>query len=56
MKSSPVQSRRAANRRLMGIERSTFLIDEKGKITGVYEKVKVDGHAAAVLEAVAGKS
>jgi peroxiredoxin Q/BCP len=32
------------------IERTTFLIDEKGKIAKVYPKVKVDGHAHAVLE------
>ncbi len=39
----------------MGVERTTFLIDEKGKIAQIYEKVKVDGHAAALLEAVSGK-
>ena len=43
-------------RKYMGIERTTFVIDEKGKIAGIYEKVKVDGHAAAVLEGVAGRS
>ena len=32
-----------------GIERTTFLIDENGKIEKVYPKVKVDGHAQAVL-------
>ena len=32
-----------------GIERTTFLIDEDGKIAKVYPKVKVDGHANAVL-------
>ncbi|MDA0367500.1 MAG: thioredoxin-dependent thiol peroxidase [Proteobacteria bacterium] len=36
----------------MGIERSTFLIDEKGKIAKVWRKVKVDGHVEAVLEAL----
>jgi len=34
----------------MGIERTTFLIDEDGKIAKVYSKVKVEGHAHAVLE------
>jgi peroxiredoxin Q/BCP len=34
----------------MGIERTTFVIDEDGKIEKVYEKVKVDGHAHTVLE------
>lgn len=32
------------------IERTTFVIDEDGKIEKVYEKVKVDGHAHAVLD------
>jgi peroxiredoxin Q/BCP len=36
----------------MGIERSTFLIDEEGIVRHVWRKVKVDGHAAKVLEVV----
>lgn len=32
------------------IERTTFIIDEDGKVAKVYAKVKVDGHAHAVLE------
>lgn len=39
-------------RKYMGIERSTFLIDKAGKTAAVWNKVKVPGHAAAVLEAV----
>jgi peroxiredoxin Q/BCP len=35
----------------MGIERSTFLIDAQGKIAKIWRKVKVPGHAQAVLEA-----
>ncbi len=38
-------------RQYMGIERSTFLIDKNGIICGIWRKVKVAGHAAAVLEA-----
>ncbi|HEX4159670.1 MAG TPA: peroxiredoxin [Rhizomicrobium sp.] len=38
-------------RKYMGMERATFLVDEKGKIREVWRKVKVPGHAAAVLEA-----
>ena len=38
-------------RKYMGIDRSTFLIDEKGKVQGVWRKVKVNGHVDAVLEA-----
>jgi peroxiredoxin Q/BCP len=35
----------------MGMERSTFLVDGAGKIRGIWRKVKVDGHAEAVLAA-----
>ncbi|MFD1612524.1 peroxiredoxin [Sphingomonas tabacisoli] len=38
-------------RKYMGIERSTFLIGKDGKIAKVWRKVKVPGHAQAVLEA-----
>lgn len=36
----------------LGIERSTFLVDEKGKLRNEWRKVKVKGHAEEVLEAV----
>lgn len=36
----------------MGIVRSTFLIDGDGNIARAWPKVKVDGHAAEVLEAL----
>jgi peroxiredoxin Q/BCP len=36
----------------MGIQRSTYLIGPDGKIARVWKKVSVDGHDAAVLEAV----
>ena len=36
----------------MGIERSTFLIDAKGVLRQEWRKVKVNGHAEEVLEAV----
>lgn len=35
----------------MGIERATFLIDGAGKIVRVWDKVKVAGHVAEVLDA-----
>jgi peroxiredoxin Q/BCP len=38
-------------RTYMGIHRTTFLIDEKGKIRKVFEKVKPDDHADEVLGA-----
>ena len=36
----------------MGIERSTFLIDEKGVLKNEWRKVKVKGHVEEVLDAV----
>ncbi len=38
-------------RKYMGVERSTFLIDSKGKLVREWRKVKVTGHAEEVLEA-----
>ena len=38
-------------KKYMGIERSTFLIDSKGKLVSEWRKVKVTGHAKEVLEA-----
>ncbi len=37
-------------RTYMGIERTTFIIDEKGTITHIFPKVKVDGHTEEVLK------
>lgn len=39
-------------KKYMGIERSTFLIDKAGKVAKAWHKVKVPGHAEAVLAAV----
>ena len=41
-------------RTYMGIERSTFLIDEDGVIRDIWRKVRVPGHVDEVLEAVRG--
>ncbi|MDJ0389643.1 peroxiredoxin [Roseomonas sp. E05] len=41
-------------RTYMGMERSTFLIDREGRVARIWRKVKVPGHARAVMEA-AGK-
>jgi len=38
-------------KKYMGVERSTFLIDDKGVIRQAWRKVKVPGHVAEVLEA-----
>ncbi len=40
-------------RTFMGIERTTFIIDEHGKISHIFPKVKVDGHTEEVLNALA---
>ncbi len=39
-------------RKYMGIDRATFLIGRDGRIAALWRKVKVPGHAAAVLKAV----
>ena len=39
-------------RTYMGVHRTTFLIDEKGKIKKIFEKVKPEDHASEVLEAL----
>lgn len=38
-------------RKYMGVERTTLLIDGEGRIARIWNKVKVRGHAAEVLEA-----
>jgi peroxiredoxin Q/BCP len=38
-------------RKYMGVERSTFLIDGKGRVAKSWRKVKVPGHAEEVLAA-----
>jgi len=39
-------------RKYMGVERSTFIIDEKGKIKKIFRKVKVKNHIEEVLKAL----
>lgn len=40
-------------RKYMGVERTTFIIDAKGKIANIFPKVKVAGHVDEVLAALA---
>jgi peroxiredoxin Q/BCP len=47
-----VKEKNMYGKKVMGIERSTFLIDASGKIIQVWRKVKVEGHAQEVLEFV----
>jgi peroxiredoxin Q/BCP len=39
-------------RKFMGIERTTFLIGPDGRIQKIFTRVKVKGHAAAVMESL----
>ncbi|HVO74462.1 MAG TPA: thioredoxin-dependent thiol peroxidase [Ignavibacteriaceae bacterium] len=39
-------------KKYMGVERTTFLIDEEGTILKIFPKVKVDGHDKELLEAL----
>jgi len=47
-----IKEKNMYGRKVLGIERSTFLIDGKGVLRQEWRKVKVAGHAAEVLEAV----
>ena len=38
-------------KKYMGIQRTTFLIDEKGTIVKIFDKVNVEKHADEVLQA-----
>ncbi|MCE7934294.1 MAG: thioredoxin-dependent thiol peroxidase [Chlorobi bacterium CHB2] len=40
-------------RKYMGVERTTFIIDKRGKIKHIFPKVKVNGHVQEVLDALA---
>ncbi len=39
-------------KKYMGVERSTFIIDEKGKVKKIFRKVKVAKHIEEVLKAL----
>jgi peroxiredoxin Q/BCP len=45
-----IKLKKLYGREYMGIERSTFLIDEQGKLIKMWPKVKVKGHVAEVLD------
>ena len=47
-----IKEKNMYGRKFMGIERSTFLIDEKGKLRQEWRKVKVKGHVDEVLLAL----
>ena len=47
-----IKEKNMYGRKVLGIERSTFLIDDQGKLRNEWRKVKVKGHVEEVLEAV----
>ncbi len=47
-----IKEKNMYGRKVMGIERSTFLIDTQGKLRSEWRKVKVKGHAQEVLDTV----
>ena len=47
-----IKEKNMYGRKVLGIERSTFLIDEQGVLAREWRKVKVKGHVEEVLEAV----
>ena len=47
-----IKEKNMYGKKVMGIERSTFLINQTGEIVFVFRKVKVDRHAEKVLEAL----
>jgi thioredoxin-dependent peroxiredoxin len=47
-----IKDKNMYGKKVRGIERSTFLIDEQGVLRREWRKVKVDGHVEEVLDAV----
>jgi peroxiredoxin Q/BCP len=47
-----IKEKNMYGKKVMGIERSTFIIGKDGKIKKIFRKVKVDGHTEQVLEAL----
>jgi len=47
-----IKEKNMYGKKVMGIERSTFLIDDKGVLRKEWRKVKVDGHVEEVLQAI----
>ena len=46
------QEKSMYGRKYMGVVRTTFIIDEKGKIEKIYDKVKVQGHIDEILKEI----
>ena len=48
-----IKEKNMYGKKVMGIERTTFLISPEGRIVRIFPKVKADGHAEEVLAALA---
>ena len=48
-----IKEKNMYGKKVLGIERSTFLVDADGVLRKEWRKVKVDGHVADVLAAAA---
>ena len=46
------QEKSMYGRKYMGVVRTTFIIDEKGRIDKIFEKVRVTGHVEEVLDSL----
>jgi peroxiredoxin Q/BCP len=46
------QEKTLYGKKSMGIVRSTYIIDQKGKVKAVFPRVKVDGHIQQVMAAL----
>jgi peroxiredoxin Q/BCP len=49
-----IKEKNMYGKKVMGIERSTFVLNEQGVVVGEWRKVKVEGHAKEVLDFVTG--
>ena len=47
-----IKEKNMYGKKVMGIERTTFLISPEGRIARIFPKVKADGHAEEVLAAL----
>lgn len=49
-----IKEKNMYGKKVMGIERSTFIIDEDQKLVGEFRKIKAQGHAAEMLQFLKG--
>lgn len=47
-----IKEKNMYGKKVLGVERSTFIVDENGKIVSEHRKVKAEGHAAQILDEV----